>query len=90
MRIAFLSLFCISICFSDYCYSREDLTKQEREKVLQAVLPTNNFNKPERSESLTGGAGTISRFGPNAFSNHLTNLSFEDRQNFLIGNGLFR
>ena len=39
---------------------------------------------------MSGGAGTVEKTGKNAFSHHFTTLSYEDRQNFLIGNGLFR
>ena len=51
---------------------------------------TTDFTKAERSEALTGGAGTVEKIGKNSYSHHFTTLTFEDRQNFLIGNGLFR
>ena len=51
---------------------------------------TTDFTKAERSEALTGGAGTVDKIGKNSYSHHFTTLTFEDRQNFLIGNGLFR
>lgn len=70
--------------------ARDDLNSSELEKVRKAIALTTSFDKAERSEALTGGAGTVNRVGKNAFSHHLTNLSFEDRQNFLIGNGFFR
>ncbi len=70
--------------------SREDLNFKELNKVNRVVKLTSNFEKAERSESLSGGAGTVDKIGKNAYSHHLTTLSFEDRQNFLIGNGLFR
>ena len=59
-------------------------------RVNNVIKLTTNFDKPERSESLSGGAGTVDKIGKNAFSHHFTTLSFEERQNFLIGNGFFR
>ncbi len=88
MRV-FLFLFTILYNF-DAAYSRSDLNKEEIIKVNKVLKLTNNFSQAERSEALSGGAGTIEKVGRNAFSHHFTTLNFEDRQNFLIGNGLFR
>tara|TARA_A100001011_G_scaffold393736_1_gene484355 strand:- start:16 stop:1461 length:1446 start_codon:yes stop_codon:yes gene_type:complete len=71
-------------------FSRNDLTIEEKEKVNNVIALTNNFTKTERSEALSGGAGTIEKFGKNAFSQHFSNLSFKQRQDFLIGNAFFR
>ena len=43
---------------------------------------TTDFTKAERSEALTGGAGTVEKIGKNSYSHHFTTLTFEDRQNF--------
>ena len=88
MRVL-LFLFIILYNF-DAAYSRSDLNKEEIIKVNKVLKLTNNFLQAERSEALSGGAGTIEKVGRNAFSHHFTTLNFEDRQNFLIGNGLFR
>ena len=71
-------------------YVRDDLTEIEREKVKKVTTLTNDFSKAERSEALSGGAGTVNKIGKNAFSHHFKNLSFEQRQDFLIGNAFFR
>ena len=76
--------------FSSNAYLRDDLTELEIEKVSNVIALTNNFSKAERSEALSGGAGTVDKIGKNAFSHHFTNLSFEQRQDFLIGNAFFR
>ena len=68
-------------------YLADQIYNDELIRVNNVIKLTTNFNKPERSESLTGGAGTVNKIGKNAFSHHFTTLSFEDRQNFLIGNG---
>ena len=89
MKLFFFLVFLFSLLFKNV-YSREDLSEEETIRVKNATKLTTNFSKAERSEALTGGAGTVEKVGKNAFSHHFTNLSFEDRQNFLIGNGLFR
>ena len=76
--------------FSLNVYVRDDLTDIESEKVKKVTSLTKNFLKAERSEALSGGAGTVDKIGKNAFSHHFKNLSFEQRQDFLIGNAFFR
>ena len=71
-------------------YTRDDLTDLEREKVARVTSLTTDFSKAERSEALSGGAGTVDKIGKNAFSHHFKTLSFEQRQDFLIGNAFFR
>ena len=85
MGLFLTTLFLIFTTFN-YLTARTDLSEDDLQRVRKAVAITSNFNKPERSESLTGGAGTVSKIGKNAYSHHFTTLSFEDRQNFLIGN----
>ena len=90
MKVFFLTaLFLVFIKIS-YLSARSDLTPDELKRVRNVTALTKDFHKPERSESLSGGAGTVEKTGKNAFSHHFTTLSYEDRQNFLIGNGLFR
>ena len=55
------------------------------------LAPTTDFTKAERWEDLPGGTATNrTRFDADAFSQPSTNLSFEDRAKFFIGDGLFR
>lgn len=70
--------------------NRSDLDEEDYNKVKKVLKLATDFQKAERSEALTGGAGTVDKIGKNSYSHHFTTLSFEDRQNFLIGNGLFR
>ena len=58
--------------------SRDDLTYDEKKKVNKVLKLTTNFNKAERSEALSGGAGTVNKIGKNSFSHHFTTLTFEE------------
>ncbi len=84
--------FLITIFYIGQCLalSRSDLNLEDYNKVRKVLKLTTDFQKAERSEALTGGAGTVDKIGKNSYSHHFTTLTFEDRQNFLIGNGLFR
>ncbi len=86
----FFFLISIYIFSINVVYSRTDLSSEELIKVNKVIKLATDFYKAERSEALSGGAGTVDKIGRNAYSHHFTTLSFEDRQNFLIGNGFFR
>jgi CxxC motif-containing protein (DUF1111 family) len=64
------------------------MTPEQRAAIL---APTTDFTARERFEALSGGSatnrGTLNR---NAFSQPSANLSFEQRADFFVGNGLFR
>ena len=60
---------------------------------LSAITaPTTDFTKPEAYERHPGGCGDQSKKTPgrNAFSQPSANLSFEQRADFFVGNGLFQ
>jgi CxxC motif-containing protein (DUF1111 family) len=64
------------------------MTPAQRAAIL---APATDFSAAEQWESLPGGsASNRERFGREAFSQPSSNLSFEDRATFFIGNGLFR
>ncbi|MEO0910886.1 MAG: di-heme oxidoredictase family protein, partial [Pseudomonadota bacterium] len=70
---------------------RDDISTADLNRVEKVVRPTNDFSKPERFENRQGGAGTSFKLvNRNAFSNPSQNLSFEQQQDFLLGNALFR
>ncbi|MDX1422016.1 MAG: di-heme oxidoredictase family protein [Kiloniellales bacterium] len=55
------------------------------------LAPTADFARAERWESLPGGTATNrARFDREAFSQPSANLSFEEKADFAVGNGLFR
>jgi CxxC motif-containing protein (DUF1111 family) len=64
------------------------MTPEQRAAIL---APTTDFSAPERFETLSGGSATDrSTSNRNAFSHPSANLSFEQRADFFVGNGLFR
>ncbi|WP_243695857.1 di-heme oxidoredictase family protein [Rhodovulum marinum] len=63
-------------------------TQADRKARLLAL--TQDFTKPEPYEALQGGSGTNrSRFDRNTFSLPSAALSFEERGDFFLGNGVF-
>jgi len=55
------------------------------------IAPTTEFSSAERYETNQGGAGTFhGTLNDDAFSRPATNMSFEDRLNFMVGNGFFK
>ncbi len=70
---------------------REDLSVEDRARVVSVTAAPSDFEKPEPFEAMSGGAAT-SRATPNrdAFSQSSANLDFEDELTFKLGNGLFR
>ncbi len=63
-------------------------TAEERAAIL---APATDFSAPERWETLSGGSATNrGRLDRDAFSMPSANLSFAQRAEFFIGNGLFR
>jgi CxxC motif-containing protein (DUF1111 family) len=64
------------------------MTPEQRAAILAA---TKDFSAPERFETLSGGSATFrGTANRNAFSQPSANLSFEQRADFFVGNGLFR
>ena len=60
------------------------------ERKARILAPTVGFNSPEPFEALQGGSGTnTERFDANAFSLPSGALSFAERSDFFIGNGVF-
>ena len=70
---------------------RTDLSAQDRERVRRVTAPATDFSAAERFESLSAGAATTSKLiNADIFSHPSANLDFEGRQEFQLGNGLFR
>jgi CxxC motif-containing protein (DUF1111 family) len=64
------------------------MSARQRAAIL---APTTDFTKAERWEELSGGTATNrTTFTRDAFSEPSANLSFEERADFSIGNGIFR
>lgn len=71
--------------------TRDDLSDADRVRVEAVTKPTTDFSKGEPFEAMPGGKATTRKTrDANALSHPSANLSFEDQQLFLVGNGLFR
>jgi len=70
---------------------RSDLNVRDRARVAAITQPATDFSKAEPFESMPGGGGTVDKLiNADIFSQPAANLSFEGRQEFMVGNGLFR
>ncbi len=70
---------------------RSDLSAEDRARVAKITRPTTDFSQAEQFETMQGGAGTVKKLiNPDVFSHPAANLTFEGRQEFMVGNGLFR
>lgn len=71
--------------------SRDDLSGKDRKRVEAVTQPTQDFFKAENFEIMQGGAGTSTKIvSRDAFSHFNQNLSFEEEEQFKLGNALFR
>ena len=69
---------------------RTDLTPKDLARVRAVTAPTTDFTKPEQFELLPGGAATTKKLvNRDIFSQFSANLSFEDQEQFNLGNGFF-
>ncbi|MEO1732565.1 MAG: di-heme oxidoredictase family protein [Pseudomonadota bacterium] len=60
------------------------------DRKARILAPATDFSRAEQFEALLGGSGTNrTRFDGNAFSLPSGALSFEERSDFFIGNGIF-
>lgn len=76
---------------ADSLAQRPDLSEAEQRRVKSVTQPTTDFSAAEPFEVMQGGAGTVDKqINTDIFSHPAANLSFEARQNFLVGNGIFR
>ena len=70
---------------------RDDLSEKDRARVEKVLRAPADFSKPEAFERMSAGATTSTKLvNQDAFSQSLANLTFEQEQEFKLGNGLFR
>jgi CxxC motif-containing protein (DUF1111 family) len=68
-----------------------DLTPKDVLRVAKVTAPTTDFSKPEQFELLPGGAATTKKIvNRDIFSQFSANLSFDQQEQFSLGNGFFR
>lgn len=81
MRMLLLAHLALTLALGSFAEARD----------LRAITaPTADFSKPEAYEQNPGGASTSNKsIDRNAFSHPSTNLTFEQRADFFIGNGFF-
>jgi len=89
--LALAALLAGGMVFAQDAALRSDLTPEDLARVQAVTRPTTDFSKPEGSEKRSAGKGTT-QFSVNAdsFSHFLDNLSFEQEEQFKLGNALFR
>ncbi|MEJ8570944.1 di-heme oxidoredictase family protein [Microbaculum marinum] len=70
---------------------RDDLSPHDRGRVAAVTAPATGFSAPEPFELKPAGAATVDKIvNRDIFSHPSGNLSFEQRESFFLGNGLFR
>jgi CxxC motif-containing protein (DUF1111 family) len=91
LTIALVALLAGGLAFARDGAVRGDLSAEDLARVQRVTAPTTDFSKPENFEAKPAGAGTTT-FDANAdsFSHFLDNLSFEQEEQFKLGNALFR
>ena len=91
LTLVLVALLAGGLAFAQDMAVRSDLTPEDLVRVVAVTAPTADFSKPETSENKPAGAGTTT-FDANAdsFSHFLDNLSFEQEEQFKLGNALFR
>jgi CxxC motif-containing protein (DUF1111 family) len=70
---------------------RTDLAAEDLARVARVTAPTTDFSKPENFEQLPAGKATVKkRVNGDIFSFSSANLTFEQEEQFKLGNALFR
>lgn len=81
----------VAACIAATTLQRDDLSAADQARVEAVTRPATDFAKAEPFEAMPGGAATVRKArDANALSHPSANLTFEDQQRFLVGNGLFR
>ncbi len=91
LKLAFLSTCLMLTSIYSVSAQRNDLSTKDIKRVESITQPTDDFTKAESFETMQGGAGTsLRKPSRDSFSHSSTNITFEDEQNFKLGNALFR
>ena len=84
------SFFAILTVCGVACGTPFALAETKADRKARILAPTTDFSKAEQFERFQGGSGTnTKRLDGNAFSLPSGTLSFEERSDFFIGNGVF-
>jgi len=91
LTIALVALLAGGLAFAQDGAVRGDLTPKDLARVASVTRPATDFSKPENFETKPGGATTTTfKVNADSFSHFLDNLSFEQEEQFKLGNALFR
>lgn len=91
LTLALIALLASGLAFAQDGAVRGDLTPGDLTRVQAVTAPTTDFATPENFESKPAGKGTTTKaVNADAFSHFLDNLSFEQEEQFKLGNALFR
>nr|WP_240230256.1 di-heme oxidoredictase family protein [Devosia sp. JXJ CY 41] len=91
LTLVLVALLAGGLVFAQDKAVRADLTPEDLARVRAVTAPTTDFSKPENFEGKPAGAGTTTKaVNADSFSHFLDNLSFEQEEQFKLGNALFR
>lgn len=91
LTIALVALLSGGLAIAQDKAVRADLTPEDLARVVAITAPTADFSAPENFEAKPAGAGTTTKaVNADSFSHFLDNLSFEQEEQFKLGNALFR
>ena len=91
LTIALVALLAGGLAIAQDKAVRADLTPEDLARVVAITAPTADFSAPENFEAKPAGAGTTTKaVNADSFSHFLDNLSFEQEEQFKLGNALFR
>ncbi len=86
----FSCLFATEVSSNGALPHRTDLTENERIRVMRVLEPASSFESAEKFERMQAGAATSQRSADRAsFSHPLSNISFDEKFDFELGNSLF-
>ncbi len=89
--IAGIALLTLSGVVVSASTGRDDLTPKDKARVEAVTAPAETFEDAEKFEAMPAGATTVKKIvHRDIFSHPSANLSFERRETFSVGNGLFR
>ena len=79
------------LAFANEGGTRTDLSADDLARVARVTAPTTDFSKPENFEQLPAGKATVKKLvNQDIFSFSSANLTFEQEEQFKLGNALFR
>ncbi|KFC62559.1 Hypothetical protein precursor [Devosia sp. LC5] len=91
LTLALIALLATGLAFAQDKAVRADLSPEDLARVVRVTAPTVDFSVPENFETMQAGAGTTKKIAnQDAFSHFLASLSFEQEEQFKLGNALFR